>query len=180
MEIITWIGTNFIGLFEAGAETMLSYITDTIPLLLVLLCFMRSIIGFIGQDRVNRAVRKFAKYKPLRYTLMPIIADLMLTNPMAYTIGAFVEEDEKPAFYDAAVSFCHPITGLFPYANAGELFVYLGIAEGYEAAGGDEPTLAVMYFLVGIIVIFMRGYVTEWMTKVLKKNRVRKAQTAEA
>ena len=40
---------------------------------------------------------------------------------MCYTFGRFVEEKYKPAFYDAAVSFVHPVTGLFPHANGGEL-----------------------------------------------------------
>ena len=41
----------------------------------------------------------------------------------------------KPAFYDSAVSFVHPIPGIFPHANAGELFVYLGIAAGITQLG---------------------------------------------
>ncbi|MGO0916374.1 PTS glucitol/sorbitol transporter subunit IIC [Clostridioides difficile] len=41
---------------------------------------------------------------------------------MCYTFGRFLKEEHKAGFYDAAVSFVHPITGLFPHANAGELF----------------------------------------------------------
>jgi PTS system glucitol/sorbitol-specific IIC component len=101
---------------------------------------------------------------------MPILSVLLLTNPMAYTFGKFVEEEEKPAFYDAVVSFLHPVTGLFPYANAGELFVYLGIANGVMKAGYDQGSLAVRYFLCGIVVVFVRGVITEKITKFLMKR----------
>lgn len=101
---------------------------------------------------------------------MPLLAVLVLTNPMAYTFGQFLKEEEKPAFYDAAVSMVHPVTGLFPYANAGELFVYLGIANGVVEAGYSQGSLAVRYFLAGIVVIFIRGVVTERITKFLMKR----------
>ncbi|MBC8845445.1 PTS sorbitol transporter subunit IIC, partial [Escherichia coli] len=68
---------------------------------------------------------------------------------------------------DSVVSFLHPVTGLFPYANAGELFVYLGIANGVVEAGYSMSSLAVRYFLAGIVVILMRGVITESITKFL-------------
>ncbi|GEM02715.1 PTS system, glucitol/sorbitol-specific IIC component [Halolactibacillus halophilus] len=170
MKAIEWFGTHFIQLFEAGAETFMGFMTGIIPLLIVLLTFTNSLIALIGQDRVDRIIRKSAKYTLLRYTVMPILSVLLLTNPMAYTFGKFLKEEQKPAFYDSAVSFVHPVTGLFPYANAGELFVYLGIANGVMEAGFDQGSLAVRYFLVGVIVILMRGIVTEWITKMLIKK----------
>ena len=87
-----------------------------------------------------------------------------LTNPMCYTMGRFLPERYKPAFYDSAVSFVHPITGIFPHANAGELFVYLGIAAGITTLGLNTSDLAVRYLLVGLVVILMRGIVTELIT----------------
>lgn len=170
MQAIEWFGTHFIGLFEAGAETFMSFMTGIIPLLVVLLTFTNSVIALIGQDRVDSAIRKSAKYTLLRYTVMPILSVLLLTNPMAYTFGKFLKEEQKPAFYDAAVSFVHPVTGLLPYANAGELFVYLGIANGVMQAGYNQGSLAVRYFLTGIIVILLRGVVTERITKFLAKR----------
>ena len=97
----------------------------------------------------------------LRYSLFPFVAVMFLANPMCYTFGRFVEEKYKPSFYDAAVSFVHPITGLFPHANAGELFVWLGIANGVQKAGYSTGGLAVRYLIVGLIVITIRGIVTE-------------------
>lgn len=170
MKFIEWFGKNFIGLFEAGGETFMGFMTGIVPLLIVLLTFTYSLIAFIGEERVNRAIQASAKYMILRYTVMPVLSVLLLTNPMAYTFGKFVKEEEKPAFYDSVVTFLHPVTGLFPYANAGELFVYLGIANGVMQAGYDQGSLAVRYFLCGIVVVLVRGIITEIITKFLIKR----------
>jgi len=93
------------------------------------------------------------------------------TNPMAYTMGRFLPERFKPAFYDSAVSFVHPILGIFPHANPGELFVYVGIATGIQQLGYGLGDLAVRYLLVGLVVIFIRGIVTELITaRMMKKG----------
>ena len=78
-------------------------------------------------------------------------------------MGRFLPEKYKPAFYDAAVSFVHPPLGIFPHVNPGELFVWAGIASGVTAAYGATATtaLALRYLLVGMIVILLRGIVTE-------------------
>jgi PTS system glucitol/sorbitol-specific IIC component len=86
-------------------------------------------------------------------------------------MGRFLEERDKPAFYDSAVSFVHPITGLFPHANPAELFVYLGIANGVKTLGLPLGDLAVRYFYVGLIVIFIRGIVTEVITNIMLSRR---------
>lgn len=36
---------------------------------------------------------------------------------MCYSFGRFVEEKYKFAFFDAAISFVHPVLGFFPHAN---------------------------------------------------------------
>jgi len=167
IQAIEWAGSHFIGLFNAGGQTFVGMVTGIIPTLVVLLTFTYSLIKFIGQERMNRAILFASRYMVLRYTLMPILAMLILCNPMAYTFGRFLPENQKPAFYDAAVSFCHPVTSFFPYANAGELFVWLGIANGVQKAGYDIAPLAVRYFLLGIVVILIRGIVTELITRWL-------------
>ncbi|WP_040203154.1 PTS glucitol/sorbitol transporter subunit IIC [Neobacillus jeddahensis] len=170
MEWIKWLGEHFIGMFNAGGETFMGLFTGIVPTLVVLLTFTYAVMKFVGEDRVSRAIQFAAKYTLLRYTLMPILSVLLLTNPMAYTFGRFLPEKQKPAFYDSAVSFVHPVTGLFPYANAGELFVYLGIANGIKELGLPVADLAVRYFLVGIVIIFIRGVVTELITNYLAKK----------
>lgn len=170
MEWIKWLGEHFIGMFQAGGETFMGLVTGIVPTLVVLLTFTYAMMKFVGEERVTRLIQFAAKYTLLRYTLMPVLSVLMLTNPMAYTFGRFLPEKQKPAFYDSAVSFVHPVTGLFPYANAGELFVYLGIANGIQELGLPVADLAVRYFIVGVVVILIRGIVTELITKFLAKK----------
>ena len=55
----------------------------------------------------------------------------------------------------------HAITGLFPHANAGELFVYMGIASGIQELGLPLGDLAIRYFVAGIIMCAIRGYITQ-------------------
>ena len=86
---------------------------------------------------------------------------MLRVQAMMYTFGRFVDEKYKAAYMDATVSFCHPVVGLFPHANAGELFVFLGIADGITKLGLDRSALALRYLIVGLIVMFIRGIVTE-------------------
>ena len=106
----------------------------------------------------------------LRYTLLPLMAVFFLANPACYTFGRFLDEKYKPAFYDAAVSFVHPITGLFPHANAGELFVWTGISAGVAEAGYATAGLAVRYFLCGLVVILIRGILCEKLYASMAKK----------
>jgi PTS system glucitol/sorbitol-specific IIC component len=158
----------FIGLFQAGGEVFVGLIVGIIPTLIVLLTFVNALIHMIGPERIDKvgeyAARPGLVYYPVRYLIFPGLAVFFLTNPMCYTMGRFLPERYKPAFYDSAVSFVHPITGIFPHANAGELFVYLGIAAGITQLGLNTSELAVRYLLVGLVVILMRGIVTELIT----------------
>lgn len=176
MEALAHGAEWFIGLFRKGGEVFLSLAGGILPTLICLLVAVNALIRIIGQERVERFAQRITSNVVLRYTLLPILAVFFLTNPMAYTFGKFLQERHKPAFYDAAVSFVHPITGLFPHANPAELFVWLGIAQGVEQLGLPLGPLALRYFLVGVIVIFIRGVVTEFITRQLLARR----QTAAA
>ncbi len=171
MDFLSNLASGFIGLFNAGGEQFMSYMTGIIPTLICLITAVNAVIAIIGQDKVNKFGVFCSKYILLRYTVLPVLALFFLANPMCYTMGQFLEERYKPAFYDATVSFCHPITGLFPHANAGEYFVYGGIAAGITDLGLDLGGLAVRYFLVGLVVIFIRGIACEFLTaRFLKRN----------
>jgi PTS system glucitol/sorbitol-specific IIC component len=161
----------FIGLFQAGGETFVGFVTGIIPLLIVLLTAFYTLTNLVGQDRVHRAAQFAAGSIFTRYTLLPILAVFFLTNPMAYTVGTFLDEKYKPAFYDSAVSFVHPPLGLFPHVNPAELFVWLGVAEGIRRLGLPLGDLAVRYIIVGLIVIFIRGVLTQYITQFLARRQ---------
>lgn len=161
MEVLSNIAQGFMSLFTTGGKTFTGWVTSIIPMIVCLLTFMNSIIKLVGEDRVNRFTAKLTKYAILRYTLMPMIGLIFLGNPMGYSIMRFCDEKDKPAMFDVVATFAHPVTGLFPHANAGELFVFMGIAEGVKKVAGNYSDLAVRYFIVGLIVIFIRGILTE-------------------
>jgi glucitol/sorbitol PTS system EIIC component len=161
----------FIGLFQAGADTFVGFVTGIIPLLIVLLTFFYTVTNLVGEDRVHRAARVAAGNFFTRYTVLPVLAVFFLTNPMAYTFGTFLDEKYKPAFYDSAVSFVHPPLGLFPHVNPAELFVWLGVARGLQQLNLPLGPLAVRYILAGLIVIFIRGVVTQYITFFLARRQ---------
>jgi PTS system glucitol/sorbitol-specific IIC component len=172
----------FIGLFQAGGDVFLGLVTGIIPTLIVLLTFVNALIRLIGPEKIDKlgeyAARPGLQYYPVRYLVLPVLAVFFLTNPMAYTMGRFLPEKYKPAFYDSAVSFVHPITGIFPHANPGELFVYLGIAAGITTLGLNTSDLAVRYLLVGLVVIMIRGVLTEIITTRMLSRRATQAEVS--
>lgn len=165
----------FIGLFQAGADNFVGLLVGIIPLLIVLLTAVNALVRAIGVERIERfgemAARPGIQWYPVRYLVLPVLSVFFLTNPMCYTMGRFLPEKYKPAFYDSSVSFVHPILGLFPHANPGELFVYYGIAAGITTLGFGLGDLAVRFLLVGLVVILIRGVVTELITaRLLARN----------
>lgn len=166
---------DFIAVFNKGGEVLLSLMGGILPTLIVLLTAVNALVRLIGPEKIENlgkaAARPGIQWYPVRYIVLPFVAVFVLTNPMAYTMGRFLPERFKPAFYDSAVSFVHPILGIFPHANPGELFVYVGIATGIQQLGFGLGDLAVRYLLVGLVVIFIRGIVTEIITaRMMKKG----------
>src|SRR5579863_3550131 len=165
---LTTLGKHFIGVFQKGGEVFTGFVTGIIPTLVVLMTAFYAVTGLIGEERVHGLARSAGRIALTRYTILPVLAVFFLTNPMAYTFGSFLEEKHKPAFYDSAVSFVHPILGLCPHANPGEYFVWGGVLVALlqlEKEGKVPPsyhvTVAIYYFIVGVIVILLKGIVTE-------------------
>jgi len=175
-EFLSHGAEAFIGVFNAGGKTFVGFVTGILPTLIVLLTAVYTIIALVGEQRVHRLAKFAAGNVITRYTLLPLLAMFFLTNPMAYTFGMFVEEKHKPAFYDSAVSLCHPITGLFPHANPGELFVWLGVAAAITKLAETQQVpfslakLALAYLLVGLFVNLLKGVVTERITALIAKR----------
>jgi PTS system glucitol/sorbitol-specific IIC component len=168
MDPIISLAKDFIGIFQAGGTVLSGLVTGIVPTLLVLMTAVYAFTALVGEERINGVVAYSARpgliYTPLRYIVAPFLAVFFLTNPMAYTQGRWFPEKLKPAFYDAAVSYVHPPLGLFPHINPGEIFVWLGIATGITDLGLDLTPLAVRYALVGLVVIYIRGVTTEYIT----------------
>ena len=185
MDFLIEFAKGFIGMFNKGGETLTGLITGIVPTLLVLLTAVYALTALVGEERIDRVIAVSARpgllYTPLRYIVAPVLAVFFLTNPMAYTQGRWFPEKLKPAFYDAAVSFVHPPLGLFPHINPGEIFVWLGIATGIKALGLDMTPLAVRYILVGLVVIFIRGIVTEYITAwLMAREAAKQAKATQA
>ena len=183
MDVLVWLATHFIGIFQKGATVFSGLVIGIVPLLIVLMTAVYALTRLIGPERIDRVVQVAARpglqYYPLRYLVAPVLSVFFLTNPMAYTQGRWFPEKYKPAFYDSAVSYVHPPLGLFPHINPGEIFVWAGIAAGITKLGLSLPELAVRYALVGLVVIFIRGIVTERITAFLMA-RARRSQGLEA
>jgi len=177
MAFLANLATGFIGLFQEGGKVFVSLVTGIVPLLIVLMTAVNAFVALVGPERVEGVAKKAAgegiQYYPLRYVVLPFLAVFFFTNPMAYTMGKFLPEKFKPAFYDAAVSYVHPPVGLFPHINPGEYFVWLGIAKGVQDRGLPLGDLAIRYALVGLVVILIRGIVTERISAILWARRAK-------
>ncbi len=183
MDTLVWLAEHFIGMFQQGGEVFVGLVTGIVPLLIILLTAVNALIALIGAERINKvgewAARPGLLFYPVRYLVLPVISVFFLTNPMAYTMGRFLPERYKPAFYDAAVSYVHPPLGIFPHINPGELFVWLGIATGIQTLGLSVVPLALRYLLIGIV-IFIQGSSPKRITAVMWARKSEKEMAAAA
>ena len=175
---LTAAGKYFIGIFQKGGEVFAGFVTGIIPTLVVLMTAFYAITELVGEERVHGLARGAGKIALTRYTVLPVISVFFLTNPMAYTFGSFLEEKHKPAFYDAAVSYVHPPLGLFPHVNPGEYFVWGGILVALlelesrgAVASGYHIQVAIWYAIVGLIVILLKGMLTERITAIMARRQ---------
>lgn len=164
MKIITDFASGFMGLFQTGGKTFISWMSSIVPVVLLLLVLMNTIIAFLGEERMNKLAMVSAKNPVTRYMILPFLAAFMLGNPMAFTMGRFLPEFYKPSFYASQAQFCHTSNGVFPHINPGELFIWLGIAQGVQKLGLNTMDLAIRYLLVGLIMNFVGGWVTDFTT----------------
>lgn len=171
MNVIVKAAEWFIGLFQEGANTFIGWMGTTVPLVLVLIIFMNSIIGMIGEDRINGLARHAAGNPVTRYMVLPFLGAFMLGNPMALSLGRFLPEFYKPSYAAAGMQFCHTSNGVFPHVNPGELFVWLGIANGIDQLGLPTMPLAIRYLLVGLLMNFLGGWSTDFITRWVERQQ---------
>ncbi|BDR58215.1 PTS glucitol/sorbitol transporter subunit IIC [Xylocopilactobacillus apicola] len=180
MKYISEFAKGFMGLFQSGAKTFIDWMGSIVPVVLLLLVLMNSIIAFVGEERMNKFA-KFASKNPFtRYLLLPFLSAFMLGNPMSFTMARFLPEFYKPSYYAAQAQFCHTSNGVFPHINPAELFVWMGIAQGVEKLRLNSMDLAIRYMLVGIVMNFIGGWVTDFTTAyVCKTTGIQLSKTAE-
>ncbi|GAA4719373.1 PTS glucitol/sorbitol transporter subunit IIC [Brevibacillus fulvus] len=171
MDFLIMLAEGFMKLFQTGADTFVSWMKGIVPVVLLLIVAMNTLIQIIGEERINRLARASTKSPLLRYMVLPFLGSFMLGNPMALSLGRFLPEKYKPSYYAAGAYFCHTSNGLFPHINPGELFIFLGIAAGIETLGFNTAELAVRYLLVGLVMNFFAGWITDFTTKVVEKQQ---------
>jgi len=180
MSYITKFAEGFMHLFQTGAETFISWMTSIVPVVLMLMVAMNTLIAFLGEERVTKVAKLSAKNPVTRYLVLPFLSAFMLGNPMSFTMARFLPEYYKPSYYAAQVQFCYTSNGVFPHINPGELFVWLGIAQGIDTLGLNSMDLAIRYMFVGILMNFIGGWVTDFTTAyVCKQQGITLSKTVE-
>lgn len=171
MELFTNMAQSFLSMFETGGSILLGWITNILPMVVCLMTAVQAIVKMIGENRVEAFTKALTRWRIARYTLMPLMAVLFLGNPLCFTFGKFLDERYKAAYYDACVSFLHPVTALFPHANASELFVYMGIAAGISEQKLPLGDLAIRYFMAGLVIMIVRGMISERISAFLSQKQ---------
>ncbi|GAB2024076.1 PTS glucitol/sorbitol transporter subunit IIC [Lactovum odontotermitis] len=171
MDTIVKLAESFIGLFKQGGNTFMGWMTGIVPVVLMLLVAMNALIALIGPKRIETLAKHAGSNPFTRYLVLPFVAAFMLGNPASFTMGRFLPEYYKPGYFAALAQFCHTSNGVFPHINPAELFVWMGIAQGIQKLGLNQMDLAIRYMLVGIVMNFIGGWVTDFMVAFVSRQQ---------
>ena len=165
---------------DAGAQQLLAWVTELLPKTFMFLILLNAVTGLIGRARVERLAARCGSNAFLRYMVLPFLSAVVLGNPLAISMGRYLPERYKPAYFASASYHCHTNSGIFQHINPAELFLWLGIANGVLARGYDLFPLAIRYLLAGLAANFVSGCATEWITRrVEKKQGIRLEDSVE-
>ena len=165
---------------EAGTQQLLTWITQLLPKVFLFLILLNGVTRLIGRARVEKLAARCGSNSLLRYLVLPFLSAVVLGNPMAISMGRYLPEKYKPAYFASASYHCHTNSGIFQHINPAELFLWLGIANGVLARGCDLFPLALRYMLAGLVANYISGYATELITgRVEKKQGIRLESTVD-
>ncbi|MEE1500442.1 MAG: PTS glucitol/sorbitol transporter subunit IIC, partial [Enterococcus hirae] len=68
MNFLVKLSDGFMGMFQAGADTFVGFLTTIVPLLISLILFVNALIKIIGEKRVFGFMQRCTKFTLLRYT----------------------------------------------------------------------------------------------------------------
>ena len=171
MDYIIKFAEGFMNLFNTGATTFIGWMTSIVPVVFMLLIAMNTLINLIGEEKINKLAKVSTKNPVLRYMILPFLGAFKLGNPTALSLGRFMPERLKPSFYASASYFCHTSSGVFPHINPGEVFIFIGIANGISTLGLSTMPLAIRYMVVGLVMNFVSGWATDFTTKIVMKQQ---------
>ena len=156
---------------DTGAYQLLTWVTQLLPKVFLFLILLNALTSLIGRSRVERLAAKCGSNALLRYLVLLFLSAVVLGNPMAISMGRYLPERYKPAYFASASYHCHTNNGIFQHINPAELFLWLGIANGVLARGQDLFPLALRYLLAGLVANFVSGYATELITRRVEKKQ---------
>lgn len=156
---------------NTGAQQLITWVTQLLPKIFLFLILLNALTSLIGRSRVERLAAKCGSNALLRYMVLPFLSAVVLGNPMAISMGRYLPERYKPAYFASASYHCHTNSGIFQHINPAELFLWLGIANGVLARGQDLFPLALRYLLAGLAANFVSGYATELITRRVEKKQ---------
>ena len=156
---------------DAGTGQLVTWVTGILPQVFLFLILLNALTRMIGRSRVERIAEKCGSNALLRYMVLPFLSAVVLGNPMAISMGRYLPEQYKPAYFASASYHCHTNSGIFQHINPAELFIWLGIANGVLSSGMDIFPLAVRYLCAGLLANFVSGYVTELITLRIQKKQ---------
>lgn len=156
---------------NTGAQQLITWVTQLLPKIFLFLILLNAVTSLIGRSRVERLAAKCGSNALLRYLVLPFLSAVVLGNPMAISMGRYLPERYKPAYFASASYHCHTNSGIFQHINPAELFLWLGIANGVLARGQDLFPLALRYLLAGLVANFVSGYATELITRRVEKKQ---------
>ena len=158
-------------MISAGTQQLIVWFTQVLPQVFLFLILLNAITSLIGRRRVEHLAVRCGSNAFLRYMVLPFLAAVVLGNPMAISIGRYLPEEYKPAYFASVSYHCHTNSGIFQHINPAELFLWLGIANGVLARGLNVFPLAVRYLCAGLVANFISGYTTELLTRRLEKKQ---------